>query len=159
MKVGVREAALKLLSVRPRSVVELRQRLLQKKYSPEEVESCTVFLQEKGFLDDQAFAEGWVGGRGPRKLIGRGRLANELRVKGVSREVIQGAVGAVDEEQERERALTAARQKWKSLSNLPADVARRRLYGILSRRGFNSTVIRFAITQVTQGEMDENERD
>ena len=154
----MREAALKLLSVRQRSVMELRQRLLQKNYSAEDTESCLATLKAQRLLDDKMFAEAWAG-RGARKLIGRNRLRQELQAKGVVREVIQGAVGISSDLEERAHALKVARQKWKTLSKVPVESGRRRLYGTLTRRGFESSVIRSVVQLVTKGGNDDDERD
>ena len=48
----VRQAALHLLSYRPRAEQELRTRLLRKDFPPALVEWCIHLLREQGFLDD-----------------------------------------------------------------------------------------------------------
>lgn len=78
----VKEAALRLLDYRDRSVSELRQRLAEKFYSQEEIEEAVSDLTECGLLDDRRFAELLV-----RSGIsaGKGRLflARRLKEKGV----------------------------------------------------------------------------
>ncbi len=77
-----REAALRLLDYRDRSVSEMRSRLAGKSYSAEEIEKVISDLMECGLLDDRRFAELLV-----RSGIsaGKGRfvLARRLKEKGI----------------------------------------------------------------------------
>jgi regulatory protein len=126
------------------------------------VESCLRLLEEQGFLDDHAFACAHVRSRIRLKVRGRARLAQELRQKGVSAEVVDRAIDEVfddEETSEEELARDAARQ-WVTRQN-PSFVTalvgtdpgpdrgkvRRRLHGFLSRRGFRSDAVRAGIAE------------
>ena len=157
-----RQAALHLLSYRPRAEHELRVRLRSKGFHENSVESCLRLLEEQGFLDDHAFACAHVRSRIRLKVRGRARLAQELRQKGVSAEVVDRAIDEVfddEETSEEELARDAARQ-WVTRQN-PSFVTalvgtdpgpdrekvRRRLHGFLSRRGFRSDAVRAGIAE------------
>jgi regulatory protein len=138
------EAALSLISYRPRSEGELRQRLLRKGLPEAAIGVALDRLRRSGLVNDEQFARAWVEGRGAG-AGGRGKslLSAELRAKGVAPDLISGAVDGRDDES---RAFQAARPRAARLSGLDYEAFRRRLSGFLQRRGFGygvtNTVVR-----------------
>ena len=158
----VRQAALHLLSYRPRAEQELRRRLRSKGFPHALVEWCLRLLEEQGLIDDHAFASAFVRSRIRLRPRGRFRLAQELRQKGVSAEVAEQAIDrAFDSEDTSERALAcAAARSWLSRqgpalteslagtdSSKERERARQRLHAFLSRRGFGLDVIRVGMEE------------
>ena len=157
-----RQAALHLLTYRPRAEHELRVRLHAKGFQESSVESCLRLLEKQGLLDDHAFACAHVRSRIRLNVRGRARLGQELRHKGVSAEVASSAIDEVfndEETSEEELARDAARQ-WvarQSPSFLTALVSsergpnrekvRRRLHGFLSRRGFRADAVQAGLAE------------
>src|ERR671912_744034 len=86
---------LKLLGRRELSVMQLRERLLDREYSPEDVDEAVTKLLESGALDDSRVARAYA--RTASKIKGRGRLrvARELHSMGIGRDVIAEAVAEV----------------------------------------------------------------
>jgi regulatory protein len=152
-----REAALRLLAVRPRSAAELARRLRMKGYEPEIGEEVIVRLRDLGMIDDAAFAGTLVRDRVRLKPQGARRLANELRAKGVDDETARAAIReTMDGEQTDERELARrAAEKWRPRAGEEPARARRRLHGYLARRGFDSDVIREVLDEATPDETDE----
>ena len=136
----VRESALRFLGYRARSRVELRRRLLQKGYDPDLVEQAIAALDRSGLINDVEFSQSWVRARTGSRPMGPGRIAAELRQKGVDREVIDDALQAVDPESELALALTVGRKKIEQLRGEDPRAARRKLGLALMRRGFSSGV-------------------
>ncbi|HEX5870264.1 MAG TPA: regulatory protein RecX [Longimicrobium sp.] len=152
-----REAALHLLSVRPRSAAELLRRLRMKGYEPEVGEEVIARLRELGMIDDAAFAGTLVRDRVRLKPQGARRLANELRAKGVDDETARAAIRETmegEDTDERELARRAA-EKWRPRAGEEPARARRRLHGYLARRGFDSDVIREVLDHAAPDETDE----
>lgn len=153
-----RDAALRLLSHRARSARELARRLARKGF-PETVVAATVAaMQERGYLDDEAYAAAFVRDRLRLRPRGRRRLAAELRARGVAPGTADRAIEETFEEadvSEPELAAQAA-AAWAARNAVPGpgedrDVrlkARRRLYGYLSRRGFDPDAVRRAVSGV-----------
>jgi regulatory protein len=138
-----REAALVLLSFRPRTAAELRRRLREKGYAPEVADACVERLGELGMVDDSSFAEMFVRDRVRLRPKGKRILAQELRVRGVEGETAQAAI---EEVMERENATETdlARQaavRWRTRPGEDPQSARRRLYAFLARRGFGADAI------------------
>lgn len=134
------DRALNYLSFRPRSREEVRRYLRRKETPPEIIEAALARLDRLDFVNDRAFAEFWIETREQFSPRGAHVLKNELRMKGVEREVVDELV---DDEQDEERALRAGRKKAMSLVNVPSmDYAkfRNRLGSFLQRRGFGYEV-------------------
>jgi regulatory protein len=148
-----REAALTLLSYRARSRAELARRLARKEFPPEVVERCLGELEERGFIDDRAFAELFARDRMRGRPKGARRISQELRAKGVDREIAEEVIGEVmagEEVSEVELARTAA-ERWRARPGEDTGRARRRLHGFLARRGFGAEAIRTVLDERAGG--------
>src|SRR6266571_3797619 len=106
------DRALNYLSFRPRSRAEVRRYLRRKETAPEIIEAALARLDRLDFVNDRAFASFWLETREQFSPRGARALKNELRMKGVEREVIEELV---DDDQDEERALLAGRKKALSL--------------------------------------------
>ncbi len=152
------DRAFNYLSFRPRSREEVRRYLRRKQTPPELIESVLARLDRLNLVNDRDFASFWVESREQFNPRGAHALKNELRLKGVARDV---ADELVDEEKDEERALHAGRKKAFSLIRIPAiDYAtfRTRLGSFLQRRGFSyevSTRTIRALWEELRGEKDE----
>lgn len=157
------DAALRFLAPRPRSRAEVRRRLLTPRPSrnpdrvrqapdAEAVERVLDRLQEQGLLNDAQFAAFWVESRDRFSPRGSRAIAQELRQRGVSREMVDEAATP---EQDEERALAAGRRRLRSLAGLDFAEFRAKLGPFLLRRGFGYEVAREAVRQLwseTHGE-------
>ena len=137
------EAALLLLSYRPRSEHELGERLRRKGLSDEAIEETLARLRANGLVNDARFAEQWIAERGAGSgARGRSLLTAELRAKGIMGEAVTEALGVIDEES---RALEVARPRAARLAGLPYADFQRRLAGFLQRRGYGYGAINSAV--------------
>lgn len=138
------EIAFRLLAVRLRSRNELADRLRRRGIPSETIEELLAELVRRGVIDDARFAGAWVRGRLTLQPSGAVRLRQELRRKGVSREIIDQAVSsALSERGESELALalSVARNRAPRYRGLSHEAAYRRLGALLQRRGFPAGVI------------------
>jgi regulatory protein len=138
-------AAMRLIDVRPRSSAELRLRLRRKEFAPEVIERALARLGEIGLVDDAAFSRYWIESRQTFRPRGQLALRDELRRKGVGRDVIESALeqADTDPEAEQERALALARGALRRYADAPDKFTfQRRLGGFLQRRGFTLDTIR-----------------
>lgn len=95
---------------------------------------------EVGLIDDAAFAEAWVESRHHGRRLGRRALAAELRRKGIDDELAADALSAVSMDDEVVAAQALVARKLRSMSNVPRDVATRRLVSMLGRKGFSGSL-------------------
>lgn len=131
------EAAVKFLALRERSEGEIRGRLRRSCYPEEVIAHVMATLALHDLVSDQRFAEQWVDSRSKR--YGRGRIAMELRMKGVSAQDTQQALETLDEEDELRRACVQAGKMARRLQNDPAKIAQ-----ALVRRGYSWSIARKA---------------
>ena len=145
------DRALNMLALRARSSSELARALQRKGEEKAHVEWAVARLAEQGLLDDAAFARSFARAKVVDGKQSRRRVQQELARKGVSRTLADEAIDTViDEEGVDQRAIVeaAARKKLRSLSGLDAPVQRRRLYGFLSRRGYELDDIRRVLDSI-----------
>jgi len=149
-----REAALRLLAVRARTRSELSGRLRRKGYDEAVVGAVVEGLAAAGLIDDRAFAELWADERMRLRPVGRRRLSQELRLKGVPQrvadEVLERAYG---DNPEYELALRVARAR--ARRSAPGARTRERLFALLLRRGFTRATAAEAVREVMGEERDE----
>lgn len=134
------DRAFNYLSFRPRSREEVRRYLRRKETSPELIDAVLARLDSLDLVNDRSFASFWLENREQFSPRGAQALRNELRMKGIERDVVDELV---HEEKDEERALLAGRKKALSLVRLPdMDYAtfRTRLGSFLQRRGFGYEV-------------------
>jgi len=152
------DRALNYLSFRPRSREEVRRYLRRKETPPELIAQVMERLDHLDLVNDRAFASFWIESREQFSPRGSRALKNELRMKGVGREV---ADELIDDEKDEERALRAGQKKAFSLVRQPdIDYAtfRTRLGSFLQRRGFGYEVTTRTVRKLWQ-ELKEQEAD
>jgi len=141
------ERAVALLAARAHSKHEIEQKLRRSGYRPGTIEMVLYKLEKERLLDDADFAQQWVQARTDRKL-GRRRIAQELRHKGVSAEEAEAALEDVDEEEQLAAAVALVEKAVARIK--PGEDPRRaaqRITGMLIRRGFDWDIAREALRQ------------
>ena len=135
------DRALNFLSYRPRSREEVRRYLRRKETPPEIIETALARLDRLDFVNDRTFAGFWIESREHFSPRGARALKNELRMKGVERDVVDELV---NDEQDEERALRAGRKKAMTLvntTNIDYATFRNRLGSFLQRSGFGYQIV------------------
>ncbi len=152
------DAAIRLLTVRPRSVKEIHLRLRKKEYDEETIDRVIARLRDWKYVDDEAFARFWVENRDSNRPRGRRLLEQELRSKGVEQETVANAIddAGIDE---LTGAIEIARAKLRSYRSLEEPVMKRRLGAFLARRGYGYGVIKQVLDQLVGGEEEAEELD
>ena len=136
-----KRSAARMLKIRPQSVFELREKLLRKKISLETVNALVDELLKLGLLDDRAFTQSWIRWRLQRSF-GLNRIAFELKVKGIDKEIIQQELSQLCEAySEDETAVVLARRQMDKYKNVNPEKKKKRLGDFLARRGFSIDII------------------
>lgn len=152
---------LRLLTARARTRHELAEALRERGIPDETAEQVLGRFAEVGLIDDAAFAEIFVRSRHRERGLGRSALRRELERKGVERSVADRAVEAIDDEDERARATELVLRKLDSAMFAGPQAARRRLLGMLARRGYGPSVAIPVINEALRGylePLDESEQ-
>ena len=128
--------ALAFLTVRPRSIREVRDRLKEKEVLPETIDAVIERLAGWGYIGDEGFARYWVENRGVNQPRGKRLLRQELWRKGVERETVEQVLehATIDEDGD---ALAIARKRLGQLRMHDEQTQRRRLSSYLQRRGYD----------------------
>ena len=146
------DRAVGYLAARACSTREIEQKLLRAGYRPSTVEMVIYKLQRENLLDDADFARQWVESRQHHKL-GRSRIAQELRRKGISQEEAEDALSVIDDEDQLSGAVALAENAAARVK--PGEDMRKaasRIAGMLARRGYSWDVAKQAIAQALSDE-------
>jgi len=135
-----RTYALKLLSYRGRSEQELRVRLRKKGFSETETVSAIHYLKQTGLVDDANLAETLKWEACTAKLLGNEGAKRYMLGRGLPRDIVETGL-TYDEEKERTNARHLVDKKLRVLKNYPFTTVRRRLYNLLSRKGYSPGLI------------------
>ncbi len=150
------DKGLEYLSARLHSRSELQRKLMRREYGDAVIGTVLDELQRLGYVDDARFARAKALSAAERKHQGRRRAFMELRKAGVSGEVAEGALQDVYSKSDslavaRELAIKQAPR----LRKLDPVVAKRRLVGMLQRRGFDYEDIKPVVDEVLGHGTDE----
>jgi regulatory protein len=146
-------AALRLLAVRDRSVVELRSRLRDKGYDAETVTYVLEKLTSARLLDDRRFAEGYAESAVRSKGLAARVIQTELRRRGIDKETAAVASTRSPEEEEQNAREIAARRAAR-LGSYPVDVQARRLRSFLQRRGYGAELCTQIVAELVRADDD-----
>jgi regulatory protein len=135
-QLSLKGRALRLLSGREHSRVELERKLAAREEEPGQLRRVLDELQAKGFIDEQRVLESVLHRRAAR--LGAARIRQELQAKGLDPQMVARAVESL-----RSSELQRAREVWrKKFGEPPADARERGQQArFLAARGFGGEVI------------------
>lgn len=146
------DTAYRYLGNRPRSAAEVRTRLRRGGYDPGVIDHVLARLADLKLLDDAAFADYWVEQRARFSPRSARAVTQELRAKGVEREVAAEATGALDDAAS---ALALARPRWERTAGLEPRTRRDRLARWLVSRGYAWDTISSVLRQLGGADPDD----
>jgi regulatory protein len=148
--------AVKLLAAKPRSVVELRERLLEKSWTNAEiVNEILDRLKEYGYLNDAQFAHDLAVSKIRQKPQGKRRLQQTLSRKRIDKKVADKALEQVFEVHSESELVERALIKRIRLRGKPETREEtKKLFDYLLRQGFQYDLIREQIQQISKIEIE-----
>ncbi|MEP7234357.1 MAG: RecX family transcriptional regulator [Ignavibacteriota bacterium] len=159
-RVSAKRLASKYLNSRRRTEKEVRDKLRGEKFEAEIIEEIVIGLLQTGLLDDEAYSRAFIHDKRITKPVSSRQLSQELRKKGVTKNIIENILGEADEEEgEAERALKAATKKWEQLLRRENDEKKRKqkLISFLGSRGFDYQIIKETLSHLADTSNDELE--
>ncbi|MCE9591770.1 MAG: recombination regulator RecX [Planctomycetes bacterium] len=145
----VLEAGMKMINRRALSEAEVRKRLAARGHEPAHVDRAIRRMLELGLIDDTKLAAEIVDLAHTRRPTGEAMLRDKLARKGIGEGTIDGTLAEhrsqnnpVDE------AVRLATKKLVTLRGLDPATRRRRLFGLLARRGFDEETVRAAMEKI-----------
>jgi len=142
--------AANIIGSRPLSKRELTRRLVQKGNEETDAQAAADWLEDLGAVDDAAYAAALARHYGARGY-GPQRLREELRRRGVPRELWEDALAELPDSGEALDALIQKRRR----GDLTDPRERRRICDALLRRGFSWSQVKAAMARYTEMEEDE----
>lgn len=149
--------ALKLISVKPRSIAELRGRLLEKEWAEAAIVARVLArLEELGYLNDEKFAAQYAASRLTTKPLGRTRLRRDLQRKKVPSQIAEQALDDAYTERSEEEVIDRAIAKRLRRTGAPTTREEsKKLFDYLLRLGFGyDLVLRKVREASTRTEME-----
>ncbi len=151
------QRAAKLLAAKPRSIAELRERLLEGRgVTKAVVETVIERLREYGYLDDAKFAQSYAANRVQQRPIGRQRLQRDLWLKKVDKATADAALDQVFEATPEEELIDRAIAKRIRLRGRPKTRAdAKKLFDHLLRQGFAFELVSERVRALSKDSPDE----
>lgn len=131
------------LARRDHTAAELRRALALRGHPADEVDAAIERLVRERYLDDRGYAERFARSRLANHGLGRLRVRQALRQRGVGRgETDAGIRRAAEEVDERAVLDGVARRYWKQHARVEPERRLPRLWAFLLRRGFPPSLVR-----------------
>ena len=149
--------AVKLLAAKPRSVGELRERLLETLWTDEPtVDGVIEKLKEYGYLDDPKFAGDLALSKLRQKPQGKRRLKQSLSQKKLSTEDVESGIESAFEKLPEAELIDAAIEKRLRIKGKPATREEtKKFYDHLLRLGFDFDLIRSRMAELNKKDISD----
>jgi regulatory protein len=156
VKQGCFDAAMRFLQTRLHSTSEIRRKLTRQEWGESVIDETIADLTRLGYLNDEQFAKTKALSAAQHKHHGKRRAFAELMRAGVKGDVAQRALSEIYRDPADSTAIARelAMKQAPRLRKLDPLVARRRLVGMLQRRGFDYDAIRPLIEEVLGREVE-----
>jgi regulatory protein len=136
--------AVKLLAAKPRSVIELRERLLEKPWTDETIVDAVIEkLKDYKYLDDEQYSRDLAVSQLRQKPQGKRRLQQTMSRKKLDKEVVEAAINEAFEKLPEDKLIEqtiAKRLRIKGQPETREDT--KKFYDHLLRQGFGYDLIR-----------------
>lgn len=150
------DRAVNLLTYKPRSVKELRERLLEKDWTNGAiVEEVIKKLESYGYLNDAQFAKSFAASKIRQKPVGKRVLQQKLAQRKLDREIVSEAIEKVLEETPESEIIERAVEKRLRLKGKPKGRDEvKKFYDYLLRQGFSYDLVRDKMREIAKIEED-----
>ncbi len=147
--------AVRLLAAKPRSIQELRERLLEKEWTNGAiVDEVLEKLKEYNYLDDAQYAKSLASSKLRQKPLGKRRLKQTLSQKKLDKETVEQAIEKVYENTPEDEVIERAIKKRLRIKGKPETREdSKKFYDFLMRQGFSYDLISSKMRDI--GKFDE----
>ncbi len=151
------DRAVNLLAYKPRSVVELRTRLMEKEWTNSAiVEAVIVKLEGYGYLNDGQYAKDFAASQLRGKPMGKRVLQQKLAMKELDKETVAQALEATFEETPESEIIERAVAKRLRLKGKPETREdSKKFYDYLLRQGFSYDLVSKTMREIAARDFEE----
>ncbi|MBF0591445.1 MAG: regulatory protein RecX [Nitrospirae bacterium] len=135
----IRKYCYSLLNHRDYTKAELYKKLTARGYHTEDIEAELLRLTDLGLIDDRRVARLLLSHYENSRCLGIFACKHELKTRGIDRQIIDELV--FTPQREMEKALKAVNKKTTHLKKYPIYVKLKKMYELLSRKGFDNETI------------------
>lgn len=143
--------ALRYLSIRQRSLLEMNDYLLKKGFSAQDVARIVQQLMDENYINDRLFAQNYLENRKrntPKSLFA---FRYELETKGIDPQIIDELLTEYDD---LELAFLAVKPKIRLWQHLEAATFKKKVFRFLQYRGFGFAVIQTTWQKIFNSPID-----
>ncbi len=150
------DRAVNLLTFKPRSIKELRERLLEKDWTNASVVDDVIkTLETYGYLNDAQFAKNFAASKLRQKPVGKHVLRQKLFQKKLDKETIDDAIEKAFEATPEEEIINLSIEKRLRLKGRPETREEaKKFYDFLLRQGFSYDLVRDKMREISKIEED-----
>lgn len=131
------EMAVKYISIRLRSIKEVKDYLLKKGGSNNEVEYAVQKLIESGYLDDDRFTKAFIKDKLKFTTIGDYKIKMQLNKLGVSTSIIEDNMNKIDEHIIEEKIKKIIEKDKKRNKKYTGQILKNKIYNHLLNQGYS----------------------
>ncbi len=124
------------------------EKLRRKGFDEQLISSTIAYLHDLGMMDDEALVSDLYRITSDHKPLGKKGISLFLIKRGIEKDLVDKTLLDHTSEMEEKAALEFASRRRETLQNYPQDVIKRRLWGMLQRRGFSYDVIKRVVNSV-----------
>jgi regulatory protein len=127
---------------------EVRDKLFSYGLHSDEVEELITFLITDGYLNEERFAQAFVGGKFRLKKWGRNKILQELKVRKISPNCIKSGMKEIDPDEYWETLKGLVEKKLNGLSDKEDYVRQQKVIRYLMSRGYELDLIQEAVREI-----------
>jgi len=148
--------AINFLSYRMRSEYEVKQKLLQNEFGEAVILEAIRKLYEYGFLNDESFTKALVETQKKNSKKGPTAIRQELKKKGIEKDLQEKVLGNYSEEEQVDIARTLAEKIINQNQDKTPRQIKQKVQDTLQRKGYNFSIITQALSTF---ELEKNEEE
>ncbi len=137
--------ALSHLSYRQRTEQEMIIYLQKKGYDENVIKDTLIKLENYQFIDDEKYTQSYVGYKGKTQLKGSQRIRQELKHRGIDKEIIEAGLQQYTHEEELENCLKIAKRFFMTKKKFPLNQIKGKLSLKLAAKGYRWEMIQEAM--------------
>ncbi len=146
----IREYLIGLLSRRDHARSELKTKALRKDYPAQEIETILDELEEKGYINNSAFARKFVHDKFEFNKWGINKIRIELLKKGITESDISKALSELDDREVLETIRHLVEKNRKKFLRADPHKRKKKVFDFLLRKGYDSTIIMKSISSLME---------
>ena len=131
----------KYCAYQERCVKDVREKLKTYDIPEEEKAKILEYLLDNRFVDDERFAKSFVRGKITQSGWGVNKIRFHLIQKGITKEIIDEALGQTDEEAYRQRLIDILTTKAKTVKDASDFEKKRKLAAYAMQKGFEGNLV------------------